>query len=94
MITLSKIVQDAPIVRMTNSVLVCTMKFTRDQFYVFFNTSNPAPVRLAAQLTCFVSAYNSLNAAYALTRKSLLTNDIYNMEREGDHLYLGIKRHR
>ena len=43
MIQLPIIVQEAPIVRMTNSVLVGTMKFTLDQFDAFFTASKAAP---------------------------------------------------
>ena len=91
MVSICNTVQNAPIVRMMNSVLVGTMKFTCDQFDEFFNAENPAPTRLASQFVEFKSAYNHLNAAYALTRESLLTNDIFNMEKEGDQLYLAIK---
>ena len=91
MIQLPIIVQEAPIVRMTNSVLVGTMKFTLDQFDAFFTASNPAPSRLAAQTSEFRSAYNRLNASYALTRESLLTTEISDLDKEGDQLFLAIK---
>lgn len=77
--------------RMQNAVLVGTMKFTLDQFDLFFNTQNPAPTRLAAQLAEFRNSYDGLNAAYALTRESLLTVDISGLDDEGDQLYMGAK---
>ena len=91
MVQLPNLVQDAPIVRMTNSVLVGTVKFTIDQFDEFFNTGNPAPTRLAAQLTETCTSYNRLNQAYALTRESLLTVDITGLDNEGDQLFLAVK---
>ena len=91
MIKLPTLVQDAPIVRMTNSVLVGTMKFTRDQIAAFFTTQNPPPSLFAQQLSYFRSAYDAMNAAYALTRESLLTQDISSLDEEGDQLYLGAK---
>ena len=50
---------------------------TLDQFDAAFDPDeNPAPERLAAQLTEFRTSYNALNDAYALTRESLITQDI------------------
>lgn len=42
---------------------------------------NPAPPRLAAQLVEFRTSYIALNAAYALTRESLITQDIAALRR-------------
>ena len=89
MISTPSLVQDAPIVRMTNSVLVGTMKFTLDQFDASFSPQNPAPARLAAQLVEFRNKYNNLNSAYALSRESLLTIDIQSLDLEGDQLFIG-----
>ena len=89
MITTPSLVQDAPIVRMTNSVLVGTMKFTLDQFDATFSSQNPAPARIAAQLVEFRNKYNNLNSAYALSRESLLTIDIQSLDLEGDQLFIG-----
>ena len=91
MIQLPILVQDLAVTRLTNAVLVGTMKFTLDQFNAFFTAQNPAPARLAAQLTSFSSAYDVLNAAYALTRESLLTVDISDLDNEGDQLFLAVK---
>ena len=91
MIQIPILVQEAPIVRMTNAVLVGTMKFTLDQMDLAFDAETPAPARLAAQLTDFRTAYGRLNDAYALTRESLLTQDIAGLDTEGDQLYLGAK---
>ena len=91
MVQLPILVQDLPLTRLANSVLVGTMKFTLDQFNAFFTASNPAPERLGQQLTSFSAAYDRLNAAYALTRESLLTGDIAELDREGDQLYLAVK---
>jgi len=91
MIALPILMQDFTVRHLTNSVLVGTMKFTIDQFSAFFTAQNPAPARLAAQQSEFQTAYNRLNAAYALTRTSLLTGDIANLDSEGDQLYLAVK---
>ena len=91
MIRIPTLVQDAPIVRMKNAVLVGTMKFTIDQMDASFDEESPAPARLAGQLTDFRTAYGALNAAYALTRESLITADIAALDEEGDQLYLGVK---
>ena len=91
MISTPTLVQEAPIVRMTNSVLVGTMKFTLDQFDANFNSQNAAPARLAAQLTEYRDRYNTLNSAYALTRESLITLDIQGLDEEGDQLFIGMK---
>ena len=92
MIQIPEQVKDAPIVRMKNAVLVGTMKFTLDRFDASFDAEeNPAPPRLAAQLAEFRTSYEALNAAYALTRESLITQDIAALDEEGDQLYLGLK---
>ena len=92
MIQIPELVKDAPIVRMKNAVLVGTMKFTLDRFDASFDAEeNPAPPRLAAQLAEFRASYDALNAAYALTRESLITQDIAALDEEGDQLYLGLK---
>ena len=92
MIQIPEQVKDAPIVRMKNAVLVGTMKFTLDRFDASFDAEeNPAPPRLAAQLAEFRASYDALNTAYALTRESLITQDIAALDEEGDQLYLGLK---
>lgn len=91
MVQIPTLVQDLPLTRLTNSVLVGTMKFTLDQCGAFFTAQNPAPARLAQQQTDFSAAYGRLNAAYALTRESLLTQDISSLDDEGDQLYLAVK---
>ena len=92
MIQIPEQVKDAPIVRMKNAVLVGTMKFTLERFDASFDAEeNPAPPRLAAQLAEFRTSYDALNAAYALTRESLITQDIAALDEEGDQLYLGLK---
>ena len=92
MIQIPEQVKDAPLVRMKNAVLVGTMKFTLDRFDASFDAEeNPAPPRLAAQLAEFRASYEALNTAYALTRESLITQDIAALDEEGDQLYLGLK---
>lgn len=91
MVQIPTLVQDLPLTRLTNSVLVGTMKFTLDQFGAFFTAQNPAPARLAQQQTDFSAAYGRLNAAYALTRESLITQDISGLDEEGDQLFLAVK---
>ena len=91
MIQLPVLVQDAPIVRMQNAVLVGTMKFTLDQCDSTFTAAAPAPTRLAAQLAEFRTSYGNLNNAFALTRESLITIDISDLDKEGDQLFIGAK---
>ena len=91
MVQIPILVQDLPLTRLTNSVLVGTMKFTLDQCGAFFTAQNPAPARLAQQQTDFSAAYGRLNAAYALTRESLITQDISGLDEEGDQLFLAVK---
>ena len=91
MVPIPNLVNDLPLTRLTNSVLVGTMKFTLDQSNLFFDVDNPAPAKLAQQLTGFSSAYDTLNSAYALTRESLITVDIDKLDHEGDQLFLGWK---
>ena len=92
MIQIPTLVKDLPLTRLKNAVLVGTMKFTLDQFDAAFDPDeNPAPARLAAQLADFRTSYNVLNDAYALTRESLITQDIAALDEEGDQLFLGLK---
>ncbi|MBO4214707.1 MAG: hypothetical protein J5888_00050 [Bacteroidaceae bacterium] len=91
MVQIPTLVQDLPLTRLTNSVLVGTMKFTLDQFGAFFTAQTPVPARLAQQQTDFSAAYGRLNAAYALTRESLITQDISGLDEEGDQLFLAVK---
>ena len=73
MIQLPTIVQEAPIVRMTNSVLVGTMKFTLDQFDAFFTASKAAPraavgtTKVAASRAAALLPTRALAAAKRLT---------------------------
>ena len=74
MIQLPIIVQEAPIVRMTNSVLVGTMKFTLDQFDAFFTASKAAPraavgtTKVAASRAAALLPTRALVAAILPTR--------------------------
>ena len=91
MVPLPNLVQDLPLTRLSNSVLVGTAKFTLDQWQIFFTHANPAPTRVAAQFQSYSASYDALNAAYALTRESLLTQDVFNLDQEGDQLFIGFK---
>ncbi len=57
--------------RLDNSLYVGLMSFTKDQFNANFNKHNPAPAKIAAQLTRYTTAYTELDAAYVETRKSV-----------------------
>ena len=91
MVQIPILVKDLPLTRLTNSVLVGTMKFTLDQFNLAFDADHPAPGKLELQLTDYAGAYNGLNEAYALTRESLITVDISALDHEGDQLHLAVK---
>ena len=84
------LVVDVALTRMSNAVVVDTGKFTIDQFNLFFTPSNPAPAKLARQLVSGSYAYDRLNAAYALQMKSLDTEDIANLDKEGDQLVYAV----
>ena len=91
MVQIPILVKDLPLTRLTNSVLVGTMKFTLDQFNLAFDADHPAPGKLGLQMADYAGAYNGLNEAYALTRESLITVDISALDHEGDQLYLAVK---
>jgi len=91
MIELSNQVQDAPMVRMQNAVLVSHCKFTLDQLNNNFNDANPIPEKMAQQLQNFSKAYDVLNAAYAVQQKSKETADIAALDQEGDQLISALK---
>ena len=91
MVQIPTLVKDLPLTRLTNSVLVGTMKFTLDQFNLAFDADHPAPGKLGLQMADYAGAYNGLNEAYALTRESLITVDISALDHEGDQLFLAVK---
>ena len=76
MVQIPILVQDAPIVRMQNAVLVDFCKFTKDQFNAHFTGENPAPTKIAEQMASFAAAYDTLNQAYAVTLRSSITDEI------------------
>ena len=56
---------------LSNAVCVATCKFTNDQFAAAFDPDeNPAPAKLARQMTSFGQAYQQLDTAYAIQQKS------------------------
>ena len=90
MVPIPILVQDFNLRNLTNAVVIDTGKFTIDQFNLFFTASNPAPAKLAQQLASSSSAYDRMNAAYALQMKSLDTADISSLDSEGDQLVYAV----
>ena len=78
--------------RLDNSLYVGLMSFTKDQFNNEFDTDNPAPAKIAAQLTRFGAAYTELDTAYVETRKSIFTPEIEAADNESDQLIIGIRQ--
>ncbi len=90
MVTIPILVQDFALRNLTNAVVIDTGKFTIDQFNLFFTASNPAPAKLAQQLVSCTSAYDRMNAAYAVQMKSLDTEVISSLDSEGDQLVYAV----
>ena len=84
------LVQELNLRNQTNAVIIDTGRFTIEQFNLFFTQSNPAPAKLARQLTSCSSAYDRMNASYAVQVKSLDTAEIKGLDQEGDQLVYGI----
>ena len=78
--------------RLDNSLYVGLMSFTRDQFNTEFDEDNPAPGKIAAQLTRYEAAYTELDTAYVETRKSVYTPEIEAADAESDQLVIGIRQ--
>lgn len=78
--------------RLDNSLYVGLISFTKDQFNAEFDVDNPAPAKIAAQLTRYTSAYEELDSAYVETRKSIFTPEIEAADTESDQLVIGIRQ--
>ena len=94
MVTIPTLVQDLGIGRLTNSVYVGTMKFTIDTvdaFVASLPAEHPDVKLVAQQLLEAEKAYQTLNAAYALTLRSAVTDEIASLDKEGDQVFLGVK---
>ena len=78
--------------RLDNSLYVGLMSFTKDRFNAEFGTENPAPAKIAAQLTRYARAYEELDEAYVETRKSAYTAEIEAADNESDQLIIGIRQ--
>ena len=90
MVPIPILVQELNLRNQTNAVIIDTARFTIEQFNLFFTPSNPAPAKLALQLTSCTSAYDRMNASYAIQVKSLDTADIKGLDTEGDQLVYGV----
>lgn len=86
------LVEDLAIRDLSNAVCVATCKFTNDQFAAAFDPDeNPAPAKLARQMTSFGQAYQQLDAAYAIQQKRAETADIAALDQEGDSLVTALR---
>jgi len=80
--------------KLTNSVYVGTMKFTIDTVVAFlgeFPSEHPDVVLVTEQLAEMRKAYQTLDAAYALTLRSAVTDEIAALDAEGDQVFLAVK---
>jgi len=91
MVQIPTLVNDLALTRLTNAVLVDFCKFTMDHFNAFFTGDNPAPSKIQEQLTSFTAAFNALDAAYAVTLRSSITDEIAALDKEGDQLIYAVK---
>ena len=85
-------VQSAPISDFKQTHFVGLMTYTKEQFAAFFTTANPAPVKLAAQLTVFNQKYDALDAAYRVNHYSLDTEKLKKADEDCDHTVMGMKK--
>lgn len=90
MVQIPTLVQELNLRNQTNAVIMDTARFTIEQFNLFFTASNPAPAKLTSQLADCRSAYDRMNASYAMQMKSLDTSEIKSMDDEGDQLVYAV----
>lgn len=86
-----QLVQDFNLRNTTNAVCVAVVKFTIDQFDVYFTASAPAPAKLGRQIESLRAAYDVMNDAYAEQQKRFETAGIKRLDDEGDQLLYGVK---
>ena len=87
-----KQVQSAPITDLKLTHFVGLMTFTKDQFAQTFTTENPAPAKVAEQLSRYLTAYTVLDNAYRADKYSLDTEKLKNADEACDHIFMGIKK--
>ena len=86
-----QLVQEFKLSATTNAVCVAVVKFTLDQFDLYFTQAAPAPAKLARQITSLHDAYDVMNDAYAEQQKRFETAGIKARDDEGDQLLYGVK---
>ena len=94
MVNIPILIPEFGIARLTNSVYVGTMKFTIDTVVAFlgeFPSEHPDVVLVTEQLAEMRKAYQTLDAAYALTLRSAVTDEIAALDAEGDQVFLAVK---
>ena len=85
-------VQSAPISQFKQTHFVGLMTYTKEQFAAFFTTENPAPVKLAAQLTVFNQKYDVLDEAYRIDSYSLDTEKLKKADEDCDSTVKAINK--
>ena len=85
-------VQAAPISQLKLTHFVGLMTFTRDQFAAFFTAQNPAPTKVATQLTRYNQRYGVLDDAYRIDDYSLDTERLKKADEDCDHTVMGVKK--
>lgn len=83
--TLPTLVNEFKLRTTTNAVCVAMSMFTLDLMQAAFGDDNPAPEKLARQISSFDKAYDALNAAYAPQQKRKETAEIAALDQEGLH---------
>lgn len=91
MLQLPTLVQDLPVTRLTNAVLVGHCLFTKEQIEKSFTTERPMPERLREQLKSYNETFNKLDDTYAMTLRNVITDEIKALNHEGDQLILAVQ---
>lgn len=86
-----QLVQELNLRNTTNAVCVAVVKFTLDQFDVYFTQQSPAPAKFGRQIASLRAAYGVMNDAYAEQMKRAETAGIKARDDEGDQLIYGVK---
>ena len=75
-----------------NSLFMGLVTFSKTACAAFFTTENPAPAKLAAQLTVFDACYDRLNRAYRPVQTANETKLIHDADAKCDKLYMAMRQ--
>ena len=85
-------IQDFGIRQPDNSLFMGLMTYTRTAYHTAFGENNPAPAKLAAQLTVFNDTYDRLNHAYRPVQTANETKLIHDADMKCDKLYMAMRQ--